>query len=72
MAGLGFDFSETPGRVQGPPVFVGQESREILREVGYSDEQIDALCADGVVLDTAPVAPSDTASDATPVAAPGA
>jgi hypothetical protein len=53
-------------------VFVGQESREILREVGYSDEQIDALCADGVVLDTAPVATSVGTSDATPVAAPGA
>jgi crotonobetainyl-CoA:carnitine CoA-transferase CaiB-like acyl-CoA transferase len=72
MAGLGFDFSETPGRVQAPPVYVGQESREILREVGYSDEQIDALCADGVVLDTAADATPLSTSDATPVAAPGA
>jgi crotonobetainyl-CoA:carnitine CoA-transferase CaiB-like acyl-CoA transferase len=51
MAGLGFDLSDTPGRVQGPPVYVGQESREILREVGYADDVIDQLCADGVVLD---------------------
>ena len=72
MAGLGFDFSETPGCVQGPPVFVGQESREILREVGYSDEEIDALCHDGVVLDTAPVATPVARSDAAPLAAPGA
>jgi crotonobetainyl-CoA:carnitine CoA-transferase CaiB-like acyl-CoA transferase len=60
MAGLGVDLSDTPGRVQGPPVFVGQESREILREIGYTDDRIDALCADGVVLDTAPAATGST------------
>jgi crotonobetainyl-CoA:carnitine CoA-transferase CaiB-like acyl-CoA transferase len=47
--GLLFDFSETPGRVQGPPLIVGQHSREILAELGYSPEQIEALCKDCVL-----------------------
>ena len=34
--GLLFDFSDTPGRVQGPPLIVGQHSREILAELGYT------------------------------------
>jgi crotonobetainyl-CoA:carnitine CoA-transferase CaiB-like acyl-CoA transferase len=47
--GLLFDFSETPGRVQGPPLVVGQHSREILAELGYSPEQIEELCKDCVL-----------------------
>jgi crotonobetainyl-CoA:carnitine CoA-transferase CaiB-like acyl-CoA transferase len=47
--GLLFDFSETPGRVQGPPLVVGQHSREILAELGYSAEQIEELCKDCVL-----------------------
>ena len=57
--GLLFDLSETPGRVHGPPLIVGQDSREILRELGYGDEQIDDLCA-SCVLDWRPA--SRTAS----------
>jgi len=47
--GLLFDFSETPGRVQGPPLIVGQHSREILTELGYPKEQIEELCKDCVL-----------------------
>jgi crotonobetainyl-CoA:carnitine CoA-transferase CaiB-like acyl-CoA transferase len=47
--GLLFDFSDTPGRVQGPPLIVGQHSREILAELGYSREQIEELCKDCVL-----------------------
>lgn len=47
--GLPYDFSDTPARVQGPPLVVGQHSREILRELGYSQAQIDELCADCVL-----------------------
>lgn len=47
--GLLFDFSETPGRVQGPPLIVGQHSREILAELGYTAEQIEELCKDCVL-----------------------
>ena len=49
QVGLLFDLSETPGRVQGPPLIVGQHSREILAELGYSAEQIEALCKDCVL-----------------------
>jgi crotonobetainyl-CoA:carnitine CoA-transferase CaiB-like acyl-CoA transferase len=51
--GLPYDFSETAARVQGPPLVVGQNSSEILRELGYSQAQIDELCAD-CVLDWTP------------------
>jgi len=56
QVGLLCDFSETPGRVQGPPLIVGQHSREILRELGYSAAEIDALCA-SCVLDWEPGKP---------------
>jgi crotonobetainyl-CoA:carnitine CoA-transferase CaiB-like acyl-CoA transferase len=42
-------FSETPGRIWGPPPLVGQHSREILRTAGLRDGDIDTLVADGVV-----------------------
>jgi crotonobetainyl-CoA:carnitine CoA-transferase CaiB-like acyl-CoA transferase len=51
QAGLLFDFSETPGRIAGPPLVVGDSTREILREAGYDDDGIDTLAADGVVLE---------------------
>ena len=49
QVGLLFDLSATPGRVQGPPLVVGQHSREILAELGYSAQQIEELCADCVL-----------------------
>ena len=52
QAGLLFDFSDTPGRIAGPPLVVGDSTREILRELGFDDRRIDALAADGVVLET--------------------
>jgi crotonobetainyl-CoA:carnitine CoA-transferase CaiB-like acyl-CoA transferase len=48
--GLLFDFSETPGRIAGPPLMVGDHSRAILTEAGLAPEAIDVLIADGVVL----------------------
>ncbi|MBS0378891.1 MAG: CoA transferase [Proteobacteria bacterium] len=47
--GLLFDFSATPGRIQGPPLIVGQHSREILAELGYSAAEIEELCKDCVL-----------------------
>ncbi len=52
--GLLVGFSATPGVVQRGPCLCGEHSREILRELGYSDVEIDAMIADRVVLD-APV-----------------
>jgi len=42
------DFSETPGRIAGPPPLVGQDTRAVLRELGHGDPEIDALIADNV------------------------
>ncbi|MCU1372848.1 MAG: CoA transferase [Actinomycetia bacterium] len=47
--GLLFDLAETPGRVQGPPLVPGQDSRTVLAGLGYDDERIDKLIATGVV-----------------------
>jgi crotonobetainyl-CoA:carnitine CoA-transferase CaiB-like acyl-CoA transferase len=42
-------FSDTPAHVHGPPPRVGEHTREILGELGYDEQQIDALFADGVI-----------------------
>jgi crotonobetainyl-CoA:carnitine CoA-transferase CaiB-like acyl-CoA transferase len=52
MGGLCFDLSDTPGVVQGPPVWPGEHSRAILRELGYSQVEIDKLIGSGAVDDT--------------------
>jgi crotonobetainyl-CoA:carnitine CoA-transferase CaiB-like acyl-CoA transferase len=52
--GLLVDFSETPGVVTRGPCLCGEHTRELLREHGYADDEIDALAAAGAVLD-APV-----------------
>jgi crotonobetainyl-CoA:carnitine CoA-transferase CaiB-like acyl-CoA transferase len=43
------DFSDTPGRIAGAPLVPGQDTRQILAELGKTPEQIDALIAAGVV-----------------------
>jgi crotonobetainyl-CoA:carnitine CoA-transferase CaiB-like acyl-CoA transferase len=42
-------FSATPGVNTLPAPLLGQHTREVLRECGYSDAEIDALAADGVI-----------------------
>jgi crotonobetainyl-CoA:carnitine CoA-transferase CaiB-like acyl-CoA transferase len=49
VAGLLFDLEATPGRVQGPPLAVGQDTRTVLRNIGYDDDRIDKLIAIGAV-----------------------
>ncbi|MUU71496.1 CaiB/BaiF CoA-transferase family protein [Pseudarthrobacter sp. GA104] len=51
--GIPIKLSETPGAVQGPAPLVGENSREILRENGHSDVEIDSLIRNGAVIDTA-------------------
>jgi crotonobetainyl-CoA:carnitine CoA-transferase CaiB-like acyl-CoA transferase len=43
------DFSETPGRIAGPPPLVGEDTRDILSWLGYDDAQMQELKDDGVV-----------------------
>jgi crotonobetainyl-CoA:carnitine CoA-transferase CaiB-like acyl-CoA transferase len=61
VMGLLFDFSETPGRIQGPPLVPGQDTRSILRHLGYEEDQIDKLIADGAVSEAA--TPTDHVGD---------
>ena len=42
-------FSETPGRVERPPVPVGTDTQAILRELGYDDAGIVDLRARGII-----------------------
>jgi len=41
--------SATPPRVDRPAPVLGEHTREVLRESGYSDAEVDALAAEGVV-----------------------
>jgi crotonobetainyl-CoA:carnitine CoA-transferase CaiB-like acyl-CoA transferase len=47
--GLPIKFSDTPGGVRrAAPVF-GQHTREVLREYGFSDQEIEQMAAQGVI-----------------------
>ena len=46
-------FSETPTRVSRPAPLLGEHTREVLREHGYVDAEIDALVAAGIVQEAA-------------------
>jgi crotonobetainyl-CoA:carnitine CoA-transferase CaiB-like acyl-CoA transferase len=43
MVGLLCELSDTPGVIQGRPLIVGENTQEMLKELGYSDEQIKAM-----------------------------
>jgi crotonobetainyl-CoA:carnitine CoA-transferase CaiB-like acyl-CoA transferase len=47
--GCPIHFSQTPTRVTRPAPMLGEHTRELLRDYGYRDGEIDALIADGVV-----------------------
>jgi crotonobetainyl-CoA:carnitine CoA-transferase CaiB-like acyl-CoA transferase len=43
------DFSETPGRIAGPPPLVGEHTKAILAWLGYDDDQMQTLRDEGTV-----------------------
>jgi crotonobetainyl-CoA:carnitine CoA-transferase CaiB-like acyl-CoA transferase len=47
--GLPIKFSDTPGGVRRPAPVFGQHTREVLREHGYSDSEIDQMAAQGAI-----------------------
>ena len=47
--GCPIHFSATPTRVDRPAPLLGEHTRELLRECGYADTEIDAFAADGIV-----------------------
>ncbi len=49
LAGIPVHLSESPGAIQCPPPTLGQHSGEIMREAGYSANEIDRLRESGVL-----------------------
>ncbi len=47
--GCPIHFSKTPTRIDRPAPMLGEHSRELLKEYGYVDAEIDRFVADGVV-----------------------
>jgi len=47
--GCPIHFSDTPTQITRAAPMLGQHSRELLHEYGYSDEEIDRFAADGVI-----------------------
>jgi crotonobetainyl-CoA:carnitine CoA-transferase CaiB-like acyl-CoA transferase len=49
--GTTISFSDTPGRIWGPPPVVGQHTREIMRQYDFDDDEIEKLLAGGAVFE---------------------
>jgi len=49
VTGVPIRFEKTPGSVALPPPLQGQHTEEVLRELGYAQEQIAALLEEGVI-----------------------
>jgi crotonobetainyl-CoA:carnitine CoA-transferase CaiB-like acyl-CoA transferase len=47
--GLPIKFSDTPGGVRRAAPLFGQHTREVLRENGFSDSEIEQLLEQGVI-----------------------
>ena len=47
--GIPVKLSRTPGSVRTLPPEFGESSRDVLREAGYSEPEVDRLIRDGVV-----------------------
>ena len=56
--GFPYDFSRTPAAIERGAPLVGEHTGELLAEAGFTDEEITALTADGVVAETSPDQPA--------------
>ena len=62
--GCPIHFSETPTEITRPAPMLGEHTREVLREHGYADDDIDAFVAGGVVEDASGIVPGSVAQQA--------
>lgn len=53
--GCPIQFSRTPTQITRPAPMLGEHSRELLKEYGYKDSEIDAFVAQGVIEEASPV-----------------
>lgn len=67
--GLAFQFSDTPTRVQSAPMMVGEHTRQILADLGYSEAEANALFESAVVGDES-VNPTLAKAGTKPVSSP--
>ena len=67
--GLAFQFSDTPTRVQSAPMMVGEHTRQILTDLGYSEAEANALFEAAVVGDES-VNPTLAKAGTKPVSSP--
>jgi len=49
VTGVPVKLSEAPGEITAPPPLLGQHNKEVLKDLGYSAEEIEKLIADKVV-----------------------
>jgi formyl-CoA transferase/CoA:oxalate CoA-transferase len=49
VTGVPVKLSESPGEITAPPPLLGQHNKEVLKDLGYSAEEIEKLIADKVV-----------------------
>lgn len=57
QTGLLVKFSATPGHLQRPAPLIGQHTREVLRDLGYAEERIEALLSSGAAVQAPPPEP---------------
>ncbi len=55
--GLPVKFSNTPGSIRRPAPVLGQHTREVLRDVGYTDSELENLLARGDIAETPVINP---------------
>lgn len=51
MTGIPIKFSRTPGSIRSKPPKFGVHGREVLAEIGYDAEEIEALVGDGILVE---------------------
>ena len=49
MIGLPIELSDTPGRIQTAPPLLGEHTDDVLRDAGYTDDEIHTIREDGAI-----------------------